>query len=418
MTAPTMHTRPPTGRVPWPLILLEGGEKSGKSWAAAQFSASPRIGQMYWLDLGEGSADEYGAIPGARYLVVEHDGTWEQIYGSVLAVRAEAQRATDAGQPPVVLVIDSMTAEWELLKDWAANRARTRYNDRARRANRRQLGDDDEPKIAMDLWNDANARHRKLMTALMTFPGIVLMTARGKDVAKMDDAGRPVENTKEYKVEGQKALGFDASCWIRLDRGKPGRVIGLRSVHTGRRPGYDDPIELAKNWSIEGIVFDTLKCDPASAHVRDLAELRPGKDEPESERCLVLSAAIVDAPDLERLKGWYERIAPALEAGDITRVEAEQLAGAVKQRKAALEAAAGTAEPDGAREERRRRRMHALFAEVGVRDREQRLTIAALAAGRDITTSTDLTYPAEVEAVITALETRQRQQTQPQGAAV
>jgi hypothetical protein len=413
MTAPTLHTRPPTGRVPWPLILIEGGEKSGKSWACAQFSASDRIGQMYWIDLGEGSADEYGAIPGARYLVVEHDGTWDQIYGSVLAVRAEAQHAADAGQPPVVLVVDSMTAEWDLLKDWAANRARQRHNAKARKFGGRQLGDDDEPKIAMDLWNDATARHRKFMTVLMTFPGIVLVTARGKDVAKMDDAGRPVENTKEYKVEGQKALGFDATCWIRLDRGKPGRVIGLRSVHTGRRPGYDDPIELAKNWSIEGIVFDTLRCDPGSAHVRDLAELRPGKDEPESERYTVLSAAIVDAPDLERLKGWYERIGPALDGGEITRAEADALTASVRHRKAALGSAQPQVKPaSSGDEERRRRRMHALYHELGVKDRDERLAIATFAVGRDITTSADLTYPAEVEAVITALETRQRQTTQ------
>lgn len=412
MTTPTLHTRKPTGCVPWPLILIEGGEKSGKSWACAQFSTSSRIGQMYWIDLGEGAADEYGAIPGARYLVVEHDGTWEQIYGSVLAVRDEAQRAADAGQPPVVLVVDSMTAEWELLKDWAANRARTRHNAKARKYGGKQLGDDDEPKIAMDLWNDASARHRKLMTALMTFPGIVLVTARGKDVAKMDGAGRPVEGSKEYKVEGQKSLGFDASCWIRLDRGKPGKVIGVRSVHTGVRPGYDPPIELAKGWTIEGIVFDTLRCDPSTAHARDLAELQPGKGEPESDRYTVLSAAIVDAPDQETLRGWFGRIAPALEAGEISQGEAERMTAAVRQRKAALEATSGT--PDDGREERRRKRMHALYRDLGIRDRDERLTIAALAVGRDIATSTDLAYPAEVEAVITALEARQHQT--PQGA--
>ncbi|MEK8108694.1 hypothetical protein NKG94_34675 [Micromonospora sp. M12] len=94
-----LRTRQPTGRVPWPLILIEGGEKSGKSWACAQFSTSKRIGQMYWLDLGEGSADEYGAIPGANYLVIEHDGTWAQIQGAVDAVKAEAARAADAGEP-------------------------------------------------------------------------------------------------------------------------------------------------------------------------------------------------------------------------------------------------------------------------------------------------------------------------------
>ena len=41
-----LKTRKPTGRVPWPCILLEGEEKSGKSWALAQFSTSDRIGAL------------------------------------------------------------------------------------------------------------------------------------------------------------------------------------------------------------------------------------------------------------------------------------------------------------------------------------------------------------------------------------
>jgi hypothetical protein len=108
MTA--LKTRTPTGRVPWPLVLVEGPEKSGKSFGIAVLSASEKVGQTYWLDLGEGSADEYGAVEGARYLVVKHDGKWATIYGAVEAVYAEAQRANEAGEPPVVLAIDSMTA--------------------------------------------------------------------------------------------------------------------------------------------------------------------------------------------------------------------------------------------------------------------------------------------------------------------
>ncbi|WP_203832995.1 hypothetical protein, partial [Actinoplanes lobatus] len=276
-----LKTRKPTGRVPWPLILIEGGEKSGKSWACAQFSTSSRIGQMYWIDLGEGSADEYGAIPGANYLVVEHDGTWASILGAVTAVRDEAQHAADAGQPPVVLTIDSMTAEWDLHKDWASDKARQRHNAKAQKYGKARLAADEEPTISMDLWNEANARHRKLMTILMTFPGIVLITARGKDVAALDDNGKPIERKREYRVEGHKTLGFDVSCWIRLDRSEPGLVVGLRSVHTGIRPGYDDPFKLAADWSIEGIVFDALKCDPGTAHVRDLVETQPAEPEVE-----------------------------------------------------------------------------------------------------------------------------------------
>src|SRR3954462_1742044 len=107
---PTIKTRKPTGRVPWPCILLEGEEKSGKSYALAQFSASDRIGTLYWIDLNEGAGDEYGAIPGADYQVVEPDGSCPQVLAAAQAIKPEARRAAAAGEPPVVLGIDTGSA--------------------------------------------------------------------------------------------------------------------------------------------------------------------------------------------------------------------------------------------------------------------------------------------------------------------
>ncbi|MGY1946690.1 DEAD/DEAH box helicase family protein [Nocardia asiatica] len=266
MTA--IKTRKPTGAVPWPLILIEGGEKAGKSWAAAEFTADDRIGQAYWIDLGEGSADEYAAIPGANYLVVDHDGTWADIVGQIAAIRQEAKRANDAGGKPVVLIIDSMTAEWDMLKDWATARAVT--SNYAKRI----LARDPNAEIKPDnrLWNDANSRHAHLMRMLMTFPGIVVMTARGKEVAAMGDDGKPVAGQKDYRVEGQKGLAFDASAWVRLSRDEPPRVIGARSVAHGLRPGVDKP-KPAPDFTIAWLIFEVLKCDPRTATVRDLRKL-------------------------------------------------------------------------------------------------------------------------------------------------
>ena len=266
----TLKTRRPTGAVPWPLILLEGGEKTGKSYTAALLSASEKVGRTVWLDLNEGAADEYGAIADARYEVIEHDGTWPSILGQVADAKEEAAKAAEKGEPPFVLVIDSMTAEWDLLKDWADSRARSTDSNKAKIAKNPNA----EIQVTMNLWNDATARHRKLMTMLMTFPGIVIMTARGKEVAAMDVKGRPIENTKEYRVEGNKNLAFDASCWIRMFRDKPAVMVGARSVHVGVRPGKDDPMILAADWSLEGVIFNLLKCDPTNAHARKLAELQ------------------------------------------------------------------------------------------------------------------------------------------------
>jgi hypothetical protein len=390
-----LRTRQPTGRVPWPLILIEGGEKSGKSWACAQFSTSKRIGQMYWVDLGEGAADEYGAIPGASYLVVEHDGTWGSICGAVQAITVEAQKAADAGQPPVVLVIDSMTAEWDMLKDWASNRARDRINARRRKGGQKPLAEDEEPKISMDLWNDVSSRHRKLMTTLMTFPGIVLITARGKEVAMLNDKGEPVQGARDYRVEAQKTVGFDASCWIRLDRTEPGAVVGVRSAHVGLRPGYDDPIKLDRNWSIENIVFDTLRCDPGTAHVRELVELKPGSSPLDSPQAMVISAAIADATTPAQLKVWWDKIRPALDAGEISQQEADQLAEAVRARKAEVESTP-TSQPQTNGNEQpmvdsQRNEMFALFAKLGYTTRDDQIAYLSTVTGRPIGSRKDVT---------------------------
>ena len=106
----TLKTRQPTGAVPWPLTLVEGGEKSGRTWACALLTKSPKVGRCLWIDFGEGRADEYGAIPGVKYEVVVHDGTWASFYGAVVDASEAAGKAQANGEPPVVLIIDNMTA--------------------------------------------------------------------------------------------------------------------------------------------------------------------------------------------------------------------------------------------------------------------------------------------------------------------
>lgn len=276
MTIPGLSTRRPTGVVPWPCILLEGEEKAGKSWALAQFSASPRVGTTYWIDLNEGAGDEYGAIPGTRYELVEHDGSYAQLIAAVQAIRTEAARAADAGEPPVVLGIDTGSAIWDGLKDWASDRA-------AKSTRNRELLKRDpnaEISISQNLWNDAGSRWRKLQTLLVTFPGIVVVTARGKEVTAVDANGRPIEGQKTWSVQTHREFPYTASVWVRLRRGRRPLIVGARSVHVGIKPN-DDPAKevtdkVADNRLLEWLVFDALKCDPGAAHVRDLRNFTGG----------------------------------------------------------------------------------------------------------------------------------------------
>ena len=311
----TLNTRKPTGIVPWPLILVEGGEKTGKSYSCAVLSASEKVGRTLWLDWGEGAADEYGAVPGARYEVIEHDGSWASILDQVIAAKEEAQRAKDTGAPPVVLILDSITCEWEQLKDWASDRAKTQKSNREKL----QRDPNAEVQVTMNLWNDAAGRHRKLMTVLMTFPGIVVVTARGGETALVEN-GRPVEGKKSYRVDGHKSLAYDASCWLRLARDTRPSIVGARSVHAGARPGVDPAELLPKDWTLEWLIFDKLKCNPATAQTRDLTEPKTDVLTPEQIRDEALETTT--GPErirelyTEAKRARYDAIALVNETGD------------------------------------------------------------------------------------------------------
>lgn len=260
----TLQTRPPTGSVPYPLIMLEGEEKAGKSWAIAELSASDKVSRTLWLDLGEGAGDEYGAIDGARYEVIVHDGRWSTIIGQIRDARDLAQQYHDEGKPPVVLAIDSVTAEWEMQKEWVDAKARRREKN----SKILDKNPDAEIQITSDLWNLANARHKDMMLILKRFPGIVVITAQGAEVAVMDKAGNPTKD-KTWKVDAQKKTPFDCSVWVRMFRTEHPRIVGARSVHMGIKPGEDKP-KIVPDLTLEKLIFEMLKCNPAEAHVRDL----------------------------------------------------------------------------------------------------------------------------------------------------
>lgn len=265
----TLKTRRPTGAPSWPLILLAGEAKTGKTWAAAEFTGDERIGRAFWVDLGEGCADEYGAVPGADYEIIEHDGTWIDIIGQVAEVRDVAREALANGEPPVMLVIDSMTAEWAMLSAWTDLRARrSQSNQKALEAD-----PDAEIDITANYWNDANSRHNRLMNILKTFPGIVVMTSLETEKTQFGPNGRPLPKApKVARPDAQKRLPADSTAWVRLALDSPPTIVGLRSVRRTIRPGIDKP----KPWpdfSLAKLVFDEIGIGSQKAAVRDVPVL-------------------------------------------------------------------------------------------------------------------------------------------------
>lgn len=232
-------TRKPTGKPSWPILLLAGAEKAGKSWSCAEASGSDLIGRTLWIGIGEDDPDEYAAVPGADFEIVEHDGTYRDILAAV--DWAAAQPAAEG--KPNLIVVDSMTRLWDLLCDMAQAQANARAQRRRQQPNSRQqaASDDVEADIHMDLWNQAKDRWGHVVDSLRAHQGPTLLTARLDEVTVMQN-GKPT-GEKTLKVKTEKGLPYDVGGIVQLpERGKA-YLTGVRTtrMHVPERlplPGF------------------------------------------------------------------------------------------------------------------------------------------------------------------------------------
>ena len=204
----SIKTRKPTGKAPWPMLLLAGVEKSGKSYACAALSASDLIDRTFYIEVGEGSADQYGALPGARYEIVEHDGSWKGILAA-----CEAAVAEPTSGKPHAIVLDSASELWALLSDEQQAIATRRGKDT----------------ITMDQWNAAKRRWRKIIDTLRSSKGPVILTSRLDLVTVMDKAGKPTTE-KQWKARAEKDLPYEVDGVIELKEARKPVVAGIRTV--------------------------------------------------------------------------------------------------------------------------------------------------------------------------------------------
>lgn len=242
MTTPLV-TRKSTGAVPAPSILIVGDEESGKTHKAFELSSSPRVGATYVIDIDEGCAGMYAAL--GPYEVVEHDGTLE---GLAEVARAISELPVNP-QLPDVDIIDSSTAIWALAKNWAEHQARERH---------RKKGRSGEPNMTMDLWDSATEKFYLCRMPLFDWPGIVIVTARGR-FAALVEGGKPVPGEQVWTVVAQTDLGFHVDLEL---RSLQARRLEIKSGRTMKidlpSDGFFD-IEV----TLDELIFDRLGVESA-----------------------------------------------------------------------------------------------------------------------------------------------------------
>ncbi|GLY08317.1 hypothetical protein [Actinoplanes sp. NBRC 101535] len=285
-----LRTRAPKAGCVWPLILLTGSEFSGKTTAVGIAAASGRFGRTWVLPFGEDPDQIAEYDPQAR--IVEHDGSPYEFTAAVEQIAAEinAQPLVD-GKPQLVLV-DSGSVLWDLFSAIAEARAR-REDSTAADLMRNPYA---SVNIGPLNWSAVNKMWLRIIRQLKSMQAVVVMTARGKDGVIVNAQGQ-IDNMaarrgeKTYRVAVQSETPYEAHAFVRLDREIPPAVLGVRVGRRGLRPGIDDPIicdgkPRMRNgkemtfppFSIEWLVFDLMRFDPAGARTAAVTDPKPDLD--------------------------------------------------------------------------------------------------------------------------------------------
>ncbi|MFG3132892.1 AAA family ATPase [Streptomyces tendae] len=222
---PRLKTRKPTGRIGWPLVVVAGAEKTGKSHLCAEFAKSDLIGRLIWIPIGESDVDSFGQIADFD-IADEQDGTYRGLLNTVR--QAVAEPRTDPAKPNAI-VLDSGTILWELLQDEADLIARSRAAEKAARQKRPGPSADDDVVIGHSLWNRAKDRWRLVIDALRRHDGPVIICCRLDEVTEFDAQGNPTRN-RTWKVKAERSLPYDATVVLQLRAYRRPTLTAVRSL--------------------------------------------------------------------------------------------------------------------------------------------------------------------------------------------
>jgi hypothetical protein len=326
-----LKTRRPTGRAPWPFVLFEGPEKVGKTFSALLLSASERVGRTFAFDLGEGSLDEY--LPLGPFEIVDHDGSLSDLLeqlGEAMAVPMDPAK-------PNVIVIDGGTHLWEALKSEADATARARL---ARK--NRAVAADQEVQITMDLWNTAAAKWRRVIGPLLTWPGIVVITCRGGEVAAVEN-GRPVEGKKDWAVQAHKSLVFDASVIVRFVGHRKAVLTGARSLALQVPEGETLPLP---DFTLEDLIFNKMGLSGENTGTRQMTIANTADAVTDTEWLEKWRARVAMTDDLDELRTLFVEAVAAYKDQRLSHEDRGHCDDFINRRKAQIEEAAAQPVPD------------------------------------------------------------------------
>jgi hypothetical protein len=425
----TFTTHRPSGKPSWPLILFAGAEKTGKSWEAATFSGSDLIGRTLWIQLGEATAEEYGAVPGADYEVVDHDGSYRDL---VDAAEWAVQEPRVDGKPNMI-VVDSVTILWDMLSAEQQQIA----------LRKRKPGANGEAKVTMDQWNAAKDRWSRWLNVLRRNDGPVILLARMDVVTLVDEGGQPTKN-KDWKVKAEKNLPYDVGVIVSMPARGEAWLSGIQStrlmLQEGEKRRLDDfsldrlmrAMGLAEEGATVPRQYTASRPDADEAIADAGPEPRPAvrerrqapvEDEwtrPAPDTPMATDPQIADMLDaLGAVRGITEPAAKGAAVSamvgrqighpsQLTYAEAESIRatlGAEAEAKFAAAAGPGFTPNDPEPAPGKKRMMHALFKQRGITDHDGRVELASRVLGGKTVETTDHLTASEVQRVINALDT-------------
>lgn len=267
--APELRTRSPLFAVNKPVFLVEATATMPGEWLSAQFAASDRVGDVYWLDVADGDGDAFSTFPGTKAVMIEHSGHWFRegtgLVDQITALDAELRATAHMAEAVPVLVVSTASGLWHMCKRWAewrslnSNEARTTLRG-VRKRNSRKRDDWEIPPdpnatipIPENLWNDAHARHRALMDMFMAMPAVVVLHAH---------TGVYADGT-EY-VEAHNDVVHRVHAHIRVPADSAPVLVSAKHYNHYRDHRNGNHAKPDETLTLESVLFDVLEFE----HVR------------------------------------------------------------------------------------------------------------------------------------------------------